>query len=272
MADSVGPGEGVAVPRPTPEQIRRLEAERQVVDRLLEYMHRPVATIVLIACMVVIHLVVGLVMYTSGRVTLLGVLLAQRGVRLLTRAGAMNTARLDQGELWRLVSAIFLHGSGLHIFFNAIATYALGRLCEAVYGPARFVWLFLLSGMGGFVLSWLGGTPVSVGASGGIFGLLSAAFVFGWRYRAVLPGPAGDFFRQRLLPWIVLNLFIGVVLPFIDNRGHIGGLVTGAVMAMVIGNRVLPRQQGPRAIRVAMAVGSMALIGWAAWGVAGKWM
>ncbi len=74
---------------------------------------------------------------------------------------------------------MFLHGDGLHILLNALALWALGRLCEALYGPARFLWLFLMSGICGACFSWLGGNESSVGASGGIFGLMGAAITPG---------------------------------------------------------------------------------------------
>ena len=157
------------------------------------------------------------------------------------------------------------------MLLNGVAFFALGRLCEAVYGSVRFLWLFLVAGVCGSTLSFLGGNALSVGASGGIFGLLGAAVVFGWRYRHKLPPGASDFFRMRLLPWVALNLFIGAVIPFIDNLGHTGGLIGGAVMAALIGNRVVPGEEGTARGKVWMASVSFAILAWAALGVGRQW-
>src|SRR4029078_9861837 len=103
-----------------------------------------------------------------------GILLAQRDLATLEAVGAMRGLRVSGGEYWRLVSCILLHGSGMHILLNAIAWFALGRLCESVYGPVRLLFLFMMSGICGSLLSWAGGNANSVGASGAIFGRRAA--------------------------------------------------------------------------------------------------
>jgi len=242
-----------------------------IEDAVFDNLRRPIVTIALTATMLGIHLWIGAIMWMRGWVGPLGALALPRPTKLLTRWGAMRDLKLDAGELWRLVSCVFLHGDGLHMLLNGLALVALGRLCEALYGPARFLWLFLLSGVCGAGFSWLGGNTTSVGASGGIFGLMGAAMIFGWRYRARLPEPMSHFLRRSLLPWVILNLAIGLFIPFIDNLGHVGGLVGGTVAAMVIGNRVIPGEQSHPAIRGAMAVGSALLLLAAARGVAARW-
>lgn len=242
----------------------------RIEDAIFDGFRRPYATVALVAAMTGIHLALGAVMLRRGS----GLLMALAGTRplsLLVRSGAMRGRLLDAGELWRLVSCIFLHGGGLHMLLNGVALLGLGRLCESLYGPARFVWLFLLSGICGAVFSWLGGNASSVGASGGIFGLLGAGMIFGWRYRRRLPEPMSVFLRRKLAPWVVLNLAIGAVIPFIDNRAHIGGLVGGMVLAMIIGTPVIPGEQSRPPVRWAMAAGSAALMGIAAVEVARRW-
>ncbi len=244
----------------------------QIEDAVFDHLRRPVVTAALVALITGIHLALGAVMWSRGQVGFLGALAAERGANLLIRSGAMRAPKIDAGELWRLVSCVFLHGDGLHILLNALALWALGRLCEALYGPSRFLWLFLASGICGACFSWLGGNESSVGASGGIFGLMGAAMVFGWRYRHRLPEPMSVFLRRKLAPWVVVNLVIGAVIPFIDNLGHTGGLVGGCVLAMILGNRVVPGEESPWPLRALMAAVSLLLMGGAALAVAGKWL
>jgi rhomboid protease GluP len=116
----------------------------------------------------------------------------------------------------------------------------------------------------------VGGTTLTVGASGGIFGLLGAAFVFGWKQGRALPDDTAAFFRRRLVPWILVNLAIGLLLPFIDNLGHIGGLVTGCLLGMVLDNRVTERPSRP--IGVLLAGLSLSLLTIGLWGVSTKWV
>lgn len=248
-----------------------VEEADQIEDAVFDNLRRPYVTAALVAGMVGIHLWIGAIMWMRGWTGPLGALAASRPTKLLVRWGAMRDTKLDAGELWRLVSCVFLHGDGLHMLLNGLALVALGRLCESLYGPARFLWLFLLAGICGASFSWLGGNTTSVGASGGIFGLMGAAMIFGWRYRSRLPEPMSRFLRRSLLPWVVLNLAIGLVIPFIDNLGHVGGLIGGTLAAMVIGNRVVPGEESPRAVRAAMAAAALGLMLFAARSVAEKW-
>jgi rhomboid protease GluP len=243
-----------------------------IEDAVFDRLARPRVTVALVSLITGIHLALGAVMWSRGQAGFIGAIIAERGPNLLIRSGAMRAPRIDAGEVWRLVSCVFLHGDGLHILLNALALWALGRLCEALYGPSRFLWLFLASGICGACFSWLGGNESSVGASGGIFGLMGASIVFGWRYRHRLPEPMSVFLRRKLAPWVVVNLVIGAVIPFIDNLGHTGGLIGGCVLAMVMGNRVIPGEESSRLVRVAMAVVSLGLMGVAAVAVAGKWL
>jgi membrane associated rhomboid family serine protease len=245
-------------------------AER-TADRIVDRLRRPWMTVALTGAVVATHLAVGAIPYARGNSDLLGVLIRVRGPRLLHRCGAMHGASLDQGELWRLVSASFLHVEGLHLLLNALALLALGRLIEAVFGPVRLLWLFLVAGAGGALLSWQAGNPLSVGASSAVFGLMGAAIVFGWRHGAGLPPTVRAFFRWKLLPWLALNLLLGL-LPFIDAYSHLGGLLAGSALALVLGDAVVPGQEGTAITRGAMAFCSVALLVTGALGVWSQWV
>lgn len=255
-----------AVTPPTPSDD---DPREQALDRLHDGLDRPRLTVALAASLVLIHAGIGARVLLRGNAGVWEAFFAGRGERLLRRSGAMWWRAVDRGELWRLVTSVFLHGDALHLLVNTSALFALGRLCEAVYGPSRMLWIFLLSGVGGATLTWVGGTTLTVGASGGIFGLLGAAFVFGWKQGRALPDDTAAFFRRRLVPWILVNLAIGLLLPFIDNLGHIGGLVTGCLLGMVLDNRVTERPS--RSIGVLLAGLSLSLLTIGLWGVSTKW-
>lgn len=153
--------------------------------------------------------------------------------------GAKTNALLREGDWFRLVTPIFIHGGLLHLFFNSYVLWANGPLVERLYGSARFLLIYLLSGIGGVVGSYVWQEVAnhqdapSVGASGALFGLFGLLAIFGYRYKEV-PASLQRALRSSVLPAIVINLIIGFSVPFIDNGGHIGGLIVGALLAFVI--------------------------------------
>jgi len=136
-----------------------------------------------------------------------------------------NKTTLELGLWWTLLTAIFLHGSLLHIFFNVMWIRQIGSFAEHELGPARFFVLFMLSGAGGFLLTNLFGNAPSVGASGSIFGLLGAMIAFRQRR-----GGTRDVLTQQFLMWAVILFAFGFFVPRIDNWAHLGGFVTGFLM------------------------------------------
>ena len=150
---------------------------------------------------------------------------------------AMDPALVKQGEVWRLLSAAFLHGNFDHILGNVIMLYILGMGCEHAFGRSQFLALYVASGLCGSLLSLTGGR-VSVGASGAIFGLAGALVATLWRHRARLH------VRDRrigllLVAWAGYQLFIGAMLPQVDNLAHLGGLLGGIVLGLVLAPAVL---------------------------------
>jgi len=237
-----------------PRYVAVVKAQRRVWRNLAEGMRRPWMTVGILVVIAIAHVLVGIIGYSQGSLNLAGILVGSRSTSDLVFMGAMYSPKVSAGEIWRLVSCLFLHGDGTHILLNGIALYGLGRLCESVYGSVRFLWLFLVAGVCGALLSYVGGNTASVGASGSIFGLMGACIVFGFRYRLVLPPHIGDLFRKKLAPWVGLNLLIGAVIPFIDNLGHLGGLIGGAGFALVVSNRIVPSEVNALSMRVTMGV------------------
>jgi membrane associated rhomboid family serine protease len=254
---------------PSPE-----EDPREKTALLLEEgLDRPWMTVGLVLIIVLIHLWIGGIIWSRGNTEWWGIVMENRGQRprLLARCGAMSGVDLDRGELWRLVSSAFLHANALHLLLNGLALLALGRLCEAIHGHRRLLWLFICCSIVGACFSWMAGNSLSVGASSGIFGLMGAAIVFGWRFRDHLPEDIGTFFRKRLLPWLILNIVIGLVVPMVDNFGHIGGLVAGVILGAILGNRVVPGQDGSSLSRFSLLTGSLLALCLGVVGLSSQW-
>lgn len=148
----------------------------------------------------------------------------------LLAMGALSREAVARGELWRLVSATFLHGSVEHLVGNGIALYILGMVCEHAFGSRQFLVLYVGSALAGSILSVLASPGPSVGASGAIFGLQGAAIVLFRRERDRL------LVRNRrigvvMLVWAIYAIAGGIFTPYIDNGAHIGGALGGALLA-----------------------------------------
>lgn len=171
--------------------------------------------------------------------------LTNTDIEVLILMGAKVNPLIATGEIWRLFTAVFLHSGVLHLMFNLYALYALGPLLEGYTGHIRFLTIFLVSGLYGSLFSYALSGPVSVGASGAIFGLLGGITVFFLKYRSNF-GVQGRAILQNMVVVLALNLVIGFGSGFIDNWGHIGGLVGGALVTVGI----LPRYRQPDALRL----------------------
>jgi rhomboid protease GluP len=155
------------------------------------------------------------------------------GVDLILAFGAKDNTRIAHGEFWRLLTAVFVHASVLHIAFNGYALYILGRDVEAFAGWLRFTLIFLLAGLSGSVASLLFNPAPSVGASGAIFGLIGALVVFLYRHRKLF-GERGRRNLQSIIVIALINLLIGLS-GGIDNWAHLGGLAGGLILGWFLG-------------------------------------
>jgi membrane associated rhomboid family serine protease len=149
--------------------------------------------------------------------------------------GVKSNPEIAHGQWWRFVTPIFIHIGLLHIFFNSYALWVVGPQVEKLYGGARFVLLYVLTGVAGVYGSYAyHPNTISAGASGAIFGLFGVLLVFGLRYRSSIPPFFARAVGTGVLPVIVINLIIGFTIPAIDNSAHIGGLLAGAALAAVV--------------------------------------
>lgn len=148
---------------------------------------------------------------------------------VLIAFGAKVNLLIAAGQFWRLVTANFLHVSLLHLAFNSYALWQLGPEVERLYGPRRFLVIYLLTGVFGATASYAWGGALSAGASGAIFGLVGVLLAYFLRHRALF-GQRGRAYLSNMLFIVVINLFIGFSSPGIDNWGHIGGLISGFLL------------------------------------------
>lgn len=148
------------------------------------------------------------------------------------KMGANFAPLIRQGELWRVITYMFLHASLLHLIVNMYSLYALGASVENFLGRWKFIVVYLVSGIcGGLLSAATGSNSISVGASGAIFGLAGALLYFGYHYRTYL----GEAIKKQIIPIILINLLIGYLIAGIDNFGHIGGLIGGILCTMALG-------------------------------------
>lgn len=139
-----------------------------------------------------------------------------------------------EGQFWRLITPMFLHGSILHIAFNMYALLSFGPGLERSYGHGRYLALFFIGGFAGNVFSFLFSSAPSLGSSTAIFGLLGAEGVFLYQNRKLF-GKGAQRALINLITIALINLGIGLSNPGIDNWGHLGGLVGGALFAWFAG-------------------------------------
>jgi membrane associated rhomboid family serine protease len=128
------------------------------------------------------------------------------------------------GAYWQLVTSTFTHVSLFHIGFNMMALWVLGPQLEMMLGRARFLAVYLLSGLAGSTaVYWLSGTYTpTLGASGAIFGLMGALVVVAFKVHGSV---------SSILPWIAFNFVLTFLVPHISWQGHVGGFLGGLALA-----------------------------------------
>jgi len=265
-ASVAGPASArTAGPAPDSETVR---FARAVLDRPYKF------TIILLVANVFVFL---LMWQTSGNP--FSMVMPLPNEVLVPYGAKVNYYIQARHEWWRFVTPMFLHVNLLHLLVNMYSLWIVGPYVEKLYGSAKFVLFWVVTGIAGVVASYLtvrpgitGGPLVrfifksadepSAGASGALFGLVGVLFVFGIKYRHELPEGFKRAFGTGLLPMILMNLFIGYVLRgFIDNAAHLGGLVSGAALALVVSYRRPGEKSGMAIIWRVLQIAAVALIG-----------
>jgi membrane associated rhomboid family serine protease len=206
--------------------------------------------------LLVANLFIFLLMWESSGMTSQALLEAFPEAVLATYGAKLNyLIAAPNYQWWRFVTPMFLHVNLPHLVINMFSLWMVGPYVEKLYGSAKFAVFWVFSGILSVVASYLAVRPdlatggfsrflfkevdnPSAGASGALFGLVGVLFVFGIKFRRELPEGFKRAFGTGMLPIIGINLVIGYLgRGFIDNAAHLGGLVTGAALALAAGYR-----------------------------------
>jgi rhomboid protease GluP len=150
------------------------------------------------------------------------------GSRALYQLGMTGGLAWQLGWWWTLFTAIYLHGSLLHIFFNGMWIRDLGPAVTDIYGAARAFVLFNVAGVSGFLVSNVATGAPTIGASGAIFGLLAALIVYGRRR-------GSSMLSAQLWQWAIVLFIFGFLMPAVNNWAHAGGFAGGWIAAYLMG-------------------------------------
>ena len=153
--------------------------------------------------------------------------------------GATGTVPIDEyHRLWTLVSASFLHGGILHIFFNMAALRQLATVVNREFGVYRMFVIYTVSGIIGFWISYLAGITFTIGASASVCGLVGALLYYG-KSRGGIYGR--NLYRQ-IFGWVVFLFIFGLIVPGINNWGHGGGILAGIIFGYLLGYQEKKRE------------------------------
>lgn len=203
---------------------------------------------------------------TPGTTFLIAAILIGFGIEILTgawlspqklaRLGAIVPEWINDGQYWRLLSAMFLHGDGtvggdvLHLGLNLLAIYQIGRLYELMFGTRRYLLIYFVSGLAASITSYVHAAGASVGASGAIFGILGAFIFSVWRSPRWRHERAARSIVRQLIFLIIANIAIGARIPQIDLAAHLGGLVTGLLLGGLLPHHTPPPPPGQVTVEI----------------------
>ncbi len=198
---------------------KKNESRSKMAEKIFSY-KVPIVTYIIMAICIVLFIMMEV--FSGG---------STNGSTLL-KYGANLDVLVKEGEYYRLFTCMFLHIGIMHLACNMYSLYVVGREVESLFGKIKYIIIYVLSGIFGSIMSIaFTHNTISAGASGAIFGLLGALLYFGIHYRTYL----GDAIKRSVIPIIVINLLIGFFSEGIDLAAHIGGLVGGVLVAMMVG-------------------------------------
>ncbi|SMP72080.1 rhomboid family intramembrane serine protease [Noviherbaspirillum suwonense] len=175
--------------------------------------------------------------------------------------GGNAASEVQRGEWWRLLTAVFLHNGLMHVAMNMAALLCTGPTVERVYGSRRFILLYLGAGLAGSALSlhFSAQHSTAVGASGAVFGVAGALLVAALRHRRFLPTML-SFYTLGGIGLLLLDAMVrGFGSERVDNAAHVGGLLVGALLALILPERISGRHDARQARWRTAAAGAAAL-------------
>lgn len=143
----------------------------------------------------------------------------------------VNKEFIRNGEIYRLITGAFIHVDPIHFITNAYSLFIIGKLVENFFGKKKYLLIYFISAITSSLLSIAMNDGFSIGASGAIFGLFGSLIYFGYHYRVYF----GNVLLNQILPIVIINLFLGFMIPGIDNFAHIGGLIGGYLISRAVG-------------------------------------
>jgi membrane associated rhomboid family serine protease len=261
----------------SPEQLQHLPpADRETIRFARAILNRPyIFTVVLL----IANLFVFMLMWQSSGMTS-DVLWQGFPEPVLVAYGAKLNYLINapNHQWWRFITPMFVHINLPHVLVNMYSLWIVGPYVEKLYGSAKFVVFWVVTGIMGVVGSYLSVQPrlatggmgrflfkntdvASAGASGALFGLVGVLFIFGIKFHRELPEGFRRAFGTGMLPIILINLFIGYVgRGFIDNAAHLGGLLSGAALATVVVYRRPGERRGIAAAWRILKVATLAIL------------
>ncbi|SKA83891.1 rhomboid protease GluP [Clostridium sp. USBA 49] len=151
-------------------------------------------------------------------------------INVLIHLGAKYNPYIRQGQFYRLITCMFLHGGIVHLVLNMYSLYSIGPLVEKLYGKIKYIIIYFVSGIMSSLFSFMFSQGVSIGASGAIFGLLGTIFVFAIKMKEIV----GKDFLRNITSVIIANLILGLTISNIDNFGHLGGIIGGIISGYLL--------------------------------------
>jgi rhomboid protease GluP len=163
----------------------------------------------------------------------------------LVQYGAFYGPNVQNGEWWRAFTSAFIHDGFLHIAFNMFALWQIGTIVEKLFGTPKMALLYTASIIGsGWAIYQFNYLEITIGASGAIFGLFGALVAAGLRL-----GKHGQQLVRSMLGLVIINVLLGFMIPNISQAGHLGGLVTGFLLGVIL-YRVPTHLRRPTAVQV----------------------
>jgi len=163
----------------------------------------------------------------------------------LVQAGAFYGPAVQEGQWWRAFTAAFIHDGFLHIAFNMFALWQIGMVVEQLFGTPVMALIYTTSIIGsGWAIYHFNYSEITIGASGAIFGLFGALVAAGLRL-----GKYGQQLVRNMLGLVIINVLLGFMIPNISQAGHLGGLVSGFLLGIIL-YRVPLHLRRPMAVQV----------------------